>query len=93
MNSLESIKSKVIEHPYTSSSKVLIQAAASACSEDYGVNLCQASYKLDRDNKRLLWELMNITLQPDFSNKAQYEMLVWLEKEGFLECATKYKKS
>jgi len=92
MISLESIKSTLIEHPYSSSSKLLAQAAASACSEDYGVNLCQASYKLDRDNKRRLWELMNITLQPDFSNKAQYEMLQWLKKEGWLKCMSEYKK-
>jgi hypothetical protein len=92
MESLESIKSILIEHRYSSSSKILVQAVASACSEEYGVNLCQASYKLDRDNKKRLWELMNITLQPDFSNKAQYEMLQWLKKEGWLKCMSEYKK-
>ena len=92
MESLESIKSILIEHRYSSSSKLLVQATASACSEEYGVNLCQASYKLDRDNKKRLWELMNITLQPDFSNKAQYEMLQWLKKEGWLKCMSEYTK-
>lgn len=40
-----------------------------------------------------MWGLTNITLQPDFSNKAQYEMMVWLESEGWLKSATKYEKS
>lgn len=92
MESFESIKSTLIEHRYSSSSELLVQAVASACSEEYGVNLCQASYKLDRVNKKRLWELMNITLQPDFSNKAQYEMLQWLKKEGWLKCMSEYTK-
>tara|TARA_R110000782_G_scaffold142518_1_gene235223 strand:- start:516 stop:662 length:147 start_codon:yes stop_codon:yes gene_type:complete len=48
---------------------------------------------LDKYDKKLMWGLTNITLQPDFSNKAQYEMMVWLESEGWLKSATKYEKS
>ena len=93
MISLEEIKNQLEKNGRCSSNHLLAQVAASGCNENYGVNLYQASYKLDKYDKKLMWGLTNITLQPDFSNKAQYEMMVWLESEGWLKSATKYEKS
>jgi hypothetical protein len=59
-------------------------AAAAACSQKYGVSLLRISAGLDYDNKQLVLRLLDIIREPDYSNAAQDEMLIWLDNNGWL---------
>jgi hypothetical protein len=85
MQVLDSIKEYVDEHWPCHSAVVLAIAAASACSSYYGVSLLKISYRLDKRNKLLVLQLMQITHLPDFNNAAQDRMLRFLEQKGCLE--------
>ena len=74
---------------YCKATNTIGHAAASACSQLYGVSALRISAGLDYQNKQLVQRLMNITDEPDFSNDAQYEMLNWLEDNGYLVHAPK----
>tara|TARA_R110001583_G_scaffold23947_1_gene87784 strand:+ start:736 stop:993 length:258 start_codon:yes stop_codon:yes gene_type:complete len=85
MKEINEIKAVLTEHKYCSSSELLAQALASACSRDYDVNLFELIKVLDGTNKHLLNELININYHwlPDL--EPQVHALKWLKKEKFIK--------
>lgn len=85
MKLLNLFKTKLESAGHCSSSYILAQAGASACSEYYKFNMFEASYKLDSHNKWLVTRLVNIAYEDDFCDKAQFEFIQWLKKKSFLD--------
>jgi hypothetical protein len=85
MEVINEIKAVIAEHKYCSSSELLAQALASACSRSYEVNLFDLIKVLDGSNKHLLNQLININYYwlPDL--KPQEEALKWLKKEKLIK--------
>jgi hypothetical protein len=84
MKLLEEVKSVINRLGRCKAAGTIAHAAASACNQSYGVSLLRICTGLDYSNKKLVLELFNIVNQNDFSNRAQDEMLSWLEKNGWL---------
>jgi hypothetical protein len=84
MKLLEEVKNTIRELGRCKATGTLAHAAASACSQLYGVSLLRICVGLDHSNKELVLKLFNITNQIDFSNRAQDEMLDWLEVNNWL---------
>lgn len=62
---------QIEEHRFSRSAEFLAHALASACSKHYSISLLDAAVTLDRNNKQILFRLMSITSEPDFSNSCQ----------------------
>ena len=84
MNLFNELKNIIAQGGYAKSTGTLAHAAAAACSQKYGVSLLRISAGLDYSNKQIVLRLLNITKEPDFSNAAQDEMLIWLDNNGWL---------
>jgi hypothetical protein len=84
MKKLNEAKNTIIKLGGCKSAGTIAHATASACSQKYGVSLLRISVGLDDLNRQLVLDLLDITKQPDFSNRAQDEMLIWLEDNGWL---------
>jgi len=84
MELLEEIKSAITKLGRCKAAGTLAHAAASACSQNYGVSLLRICVGLDYSNKNLILQLFDIANYVDFSNRAQDEMLFWLENNGWL---------
>ncbi len=84
MKSLDNVRNKMIIMGKGKATSTLAHAAASACSQNYGVSFLRICVGLDPANKNLVLGLFNIANQPDFSNKDQDEMLYWLDNNGYL---------
>lgn len=84
MELLEEIKSAITKLGRCKAAGTLAHAAASACSQNYGVSLLRICVGLDYSNKNLILKLFDIANYVDFSNRAQDEMLDWLEVNGWL---------
>lgn len=75
IKAINEIKAVPEEHKYCSSSDLVAQALASACSRSYDVNLFELSRVLDGSNKYLLNKLININYYALPDLKAQEEAL------------------
>lgn len=84
MNLFNELKNIIAQGGYAKSTRTLTHATAAACSQKYGVSLLRISAGLDYSNKKLVLRLLNITKEPDFSNAAQDEMIIWLDNNGWL---------
>lgn len=84
MQLLIETKKQIKKLGYSKSAGTIAHAAASACSQDFGVSLLRIDVGLDYSNKQLITRLLNITKEPDFNNVSQSLMLDWLENEGWL---------
>ena len=85
MKIIDKVIAQISEHRFSGSSEYLAMALASACNNHYKISMLDASVKLDTENKNLLFELMNIAQQPDFSNDAQDNALHWLRENDFIK--------
>lgn len=85
MKEINEIKAVLKEHKYCSSSQLLAQALASACSRDYDVNLFELIKVLDGSNKHLLKELIDITYYWPPDLKPYEQALKWLKSEKFIK--------
>tara|TARA_R110000765_G_scaffold425067_2_gene537206 strand:- start:1750 stop:2007 length:258 start_codon:yes stop_codon:yes gene_type:complete len=85
MNVINEIKSVITAHKYCSSSELLVQALASACSRSYKVNLFELIKVLDVSNKHLLNQLININYYLLDDLKAQEQALKWLKEEKLIK--------
>ena len=71
MQLIDEVLAQIEEHRFSSFAEFLAQALASACSKHYSISLLDAAVKLDRNNKQILFRMMSITSEPDFSNADQ----------------------
>ena len=78
------MKIAITQGGYAKHAGTLAHAVAGACSQKYGVSLLRVSVGLDYDNKQLVLRLLDIIREPDYSNAAQDEMLIWLDNNGWL---------
>jgi hypothetical protein len=81
MKAINEIKAVLEEHKYCTSSDLLAQALASACSRSYDVNLFELIKVLDGSNKHLLNQLINVNYYLLDDLKAQEQALKWLKEE------------
>lgn len=84
MESLDDVRNKMIKMGKCKATYTLAHAAASACSQKYGVSFLRVCVGLDLSNKKLVLGLFDIANQVDFSNRDQDEMLYWLDNNGYL---------
>lgn len=85
MELLDTIKAHIEHMGKCSGSFYLASAAASACNPNYGISLLSVAGGLDYERKKLVVDLMQINTQYDYSNAAQYQMLLWLKAKGLLD--------
>lgn len=88
MEILEQAKQKINYLHTCDAAYILAHAAWSACDHRMypGPSIFEVSCDLDASNKQIIFGLMQIAQQPDFSNSDQAEMLRWLHDRGY----TKY---
>lgn len=89
MKVLDIAKERIIRLGRCKAAYTVAQAAASACSQNYGVSLLRIDVGLDNRNRELILELMTISKQTDYSNAEQGAMLDWLEENNLL-CEAPY---
>ena len=85
MKVLDIAKERIIGLGRCKAAYTVAQAAASACSQQYGVSLLRIDIGLDNRNKKLILELMTISKHVDFCNADQEEMLSWLKQNNWLK--------
>ncbi|REL34046.1 hypothetical protein [Thalassotalea euphylliae] len=66
------------------SSMMVAIAAATVCSDRYGVSLLTLSTDLDREGKKLVFFLMNATDLPDFNASSRAKMFDYLMQDHLL---------
>lgn len=95
MDILERTKTKIASLSGCSAAYLLAHAAWSACDhrELPGPSFLELSSTLDGSNKELAWQLMNISVLGDYSNRDQAEMLYWLHDRGYSSYVAKQLKT
>jgi len=93
MEIINKIIGQISKHRYSSSSGILAHSLYSACHHGNfpGPNLLNVSSTLDQENKKLFFDLANISTHNDFSNDAQSEGLKYI-RDNWGECIEKWEK-
>lgn len=88
MQVLDEVIYQIKRHPHSSSSKILAQAALSACSEAFpGPPLIRVAAVLDRESYRLYCHLAWIVYETDFNNRDQAQAMNILKAYAGVEAA------
>lgn len=95
MEVLELAKERINALHTCDSAYIIAHAAWSACDHRMQPGPCamEISSKLDERHTRLVFQLQQITVQPDFDNSDQAEMLRWLHKKGYTKYLCKQLKT
>lgn len=95
MQVLEQVKGRINTLQTCDAAYILAHAAWSACDHRMPPGPCamEVSSKLDSNNRELVFQLQQITNQPDFSNSDQAEMLRWLHSAGYTRYLCKQLKT
>lgn len=95
MDLLQRVKQKINSLHTCDSAYILAHAAWSACDHRQipGPSAMEVSSVLDENNKKLVFQLQQITLFRDYDNSEQAEMLRWLHNVGYSKYVAKRAKT